>query len=837
MVARFTSRALISRRRLCITILALLGLQTMAAVLWSDVARAQATPSPRLLAFPPRPLPPAPPKPPAGTKPPMLLQALEINYDYVNKRVSAVGSVQIYHMGSTLEADRVIYDETTKRLHAEGNVRMTDAKGQITYGELMNLSDDFRDGFVDSLRVETPEQTRIAAARADRSSGEFSVFQSGVYTACEPCKDDPRKPPLWQIKAARIIHDSGEKMIYFENAQLEFFGQPMAYFPYMSTPDPTVKRKSGFLYPITLYDSMYGFGFQIPYYWALAPDYDFTFTPRIMTRQGALLKGEWRQRLDYGSYSIAMSGIYQLDKDYFLDKFGPSYPGYRDFRGTVETRGRFALTDKWSWGWDGILPTDSQYYRDYGLASYQRQYNPLSTGFTEGISQLYLVGNGNRSYFDVRSIYYYGFSVADTQNQIPIIHPVMDYFHTFERPILGGEVGVRTNLTSLSRTTAAFDPITTDQTLCTPTSADPLARMPSKCLLRGIPGYYNRFSAEANWKRTYTDPIGQQWTPFASVRGDVATQSIEAQPGVSNYYTPGDSTLFRAMPAAGVEYRYPFINVSSWGTQTLTPVAQIIVRPDETNIGKFANEDSQSLIFDDSNLFKIDKFSGWDRVEGGGRANVGLQYTAQFNRAGFFNVLFGQSYQLFGVNSFAVSTPTNVGLGTGLDTSQSDYVARVSYQPDRTYTFTTRYRFDHDNFSLNRFEVEGRAAYDRISLTVLYGQYGPQPQAGFLTWRQGILGQASIKIGANWVATTALNYDIDANKFSSTQFGLGYIDDCFIFAVNYVTGYSYNYNAALGLSTLPPVLDHRFMMTIALRTIGSTGTSQSISGAAGLFGQ
>ncbi len=77
-------------------------------------------------------------------------------------------------------------------------------------------------------------------------------------------------------------------------------------------------------------------------------------------------------------------------------------------------------------------------------------------------------------------------------------------------------------------------------------------------------------------------------------------------------------------------------------------------------------------------------------------------------------MLFGQSYQLFGVNSFAVGDTTNTGLGTGLDTNRSDYVARIAYQPDRTYTFTTRYRFDHDTMALNRFEVEGRAAYDRI---------------------------------------------------------------------------------------------------------------------------
>jgi LPS-assembly protein len=238
------------------------------------------------------------------------------------------------------------------------------------------------------------------------------------------------------------------------------------------------------------------------------------------------------------------------------------------------------------------------------------------------------------------------------------------------------------------------------------------------------------------------------------------------------------------------------------------------------------------LIFDDSNLFKLNKFSGWDRIEGGGRANVGMEYTAQFNRAGFFNAMFGQSYQLFGTNSFAVGDVSNTGLGTGLDTNASDYVARISYQPDRTYLFTTRYRFDHSSFDLNRFEIEGKAVYDRITLSMLYGQYAPQPQLGFLTWRQGILGSASIKIAANWVASTALHYDVDAGKFSSSQFGLGYIDDCFIFAVNYVTSYQYS-----PIPTIAPTLNHAVSLTIALRTVGSTGTSQNLGSSNSIFGQ
>jgi LPS-assembly protein len=790
----------------------------LAAGCWFDARPAAA----QNFQFPSRPQPQ--PSPAASrADAPMLLQATEIQYDYVNKRVSAVGNVQVYYAGTTIEADRLAYDEGAKRLHAEGNVRMTEPDGRVTYAEIMNLSDDFRDGFVDSLRLDAPDQTRMAAARADRSGGNFTVFHSGVYTACEPCKDDPRKPPLWQVKGARMIHDEGEKMIYFENASLEFFGRPVAYFPYFSAPDPTVKRKSGFLIPVASYSSKYGFGVDVPYYWALAPDYDLTFTPRLMTKQGALLSAEWRQRLINGAYTIRASGLYQLDKDTFLRDTGPATPGYRDWRGAVETSGQFALTDKWVWGWDGVLTSDRTYFQDYGIRTYQqRAHHFMATGATEGVSQLYLSGRGARSYFDARAIHYYGFSEADIQSQIPVIHPVVDYDYTFGHPILGGELGYRLNLTSLSRQNAAFDPITAATFAnggCGPTSANPNVKTPANCLMRGIPGTYSRFSAETQWKRSFTDPMGQIFTPFVKLRADAASISISPEAGVSNFTATGDSTEFRVMPTAGLEYRYPFINVQSWGTQTVEPIAQVVLRPDEQRIGRLPNEDSQSLIFDDSNLFRVDKFSGWDRVEGGGRANVGVQYTAQFNRGGFVNAMFGQSYHLFGVNSFAVGDATNTGLGSGLDTARSDYVARLSYKPDRTYTFTTRYRFDQSTFEMRRFEVEANANFDRWSVGVLYGRYDAQPQLGYLTAREGILGNAAIKLNRNWLATAAVRYDIDAGKFDQTQFGLGYIDDCLILALNYITSYAYSGN---------PTKDHRVMLQLSLRTLGGVAFGQTV---------
>uniref|UniRef100_UPI00138AAF9A LPS-assembly protein LptD n=1 Tax=Bradyrhizobium yuanmingense TaxID=108015 RepID=UPI00138AAF9A len=199
LVSRLTRRTWVRANGNGLSVRRLLIAVVAAASLGGLIDAAAVAPA-KAQSFTYNPLPPRakPPKAPNDNQ--MLVQATEVDYDYNNSRVSAVGNVQLFYNGTSVEADRVIYDQKTKRLRAEGNIRMTDADGKITYAEILDLSDDYRDGFVDSLRVDTADQTRMAASRADRSSGNYTVFENGVYTACAPCKDDPKKPPLWQGK-------------------------------------------------------------------------------------------------------------------------------------------------------------------------------------------------------------------------------------------------------------------------------------------------------------------------------------------------------------------------------------------------------------------------------------------------------------------------------------------------------------------------------------------------------------------------------------------------------------------------------------------------------------
>jgi len=739
----------------------------------------------------------------------MLVQANELVYDQNREEVSAVGKVQIYYDGAVLEADRVTHFRRTNRLEAYGNVRYQAKDGNVIYTDHINLDADFRDGFIQSLLIETPERTRIAAASAERRDDNITELQSGAYTACEPCKEDPSKPPLWQVKAKRIVHNERERVIHYEDASVEFFGVPIAYFPYFWHPDPTVKRQSGFLLPTFFSNSRTGTGVSIPYYWALAPNYDLTVAVAPMTRQiGPLVSAEWRHRLVDGSYSIRAAGIFQQDPEAFRD--GSVSPGDREFRGSIETAGRFRINDRWYWGWDGTLVTDKYFLSDYSTASEGRS--------SERISQIYLTGQGDRSYFDMRAMGFIGFGRTDTRDELPVIHPVMDYSRVLETPVLGGEVGFNANFVSLTREQADFSPTNLTAKELDTCSTSP---NPSNCIMRGMSGDYTRFSTELHWRRTITNPWGVVIKPFASARADIATRDTNDIDAAGFIGSTGRESMVRAMPAVGAEARWPFISVHSWGTQIVEPIGQIIVRPNETHIGEFPNEDAQSLVFDDTNLFSIDKYSGYDRVEGGTRANVGVQYTANIHRFGMINMLFGQSYHLAGKNSYAEydADVANTGAESGLETDVSDYVSRIYFQPVGNISYTARARFDKDNFDIRRLEFETRATFDKLSLATTYARYDAQPQIGYVEKREGIYQTAVLKLHENWSIFGGARYDLNDNEFDLALVGLNYVDECFAATFSYLADYS-------NFQYTKPV--HKIMMRVNLRTLGGTGFSANV---------
>lgn len=761
----------------------------------------------------------------------LLVEANELVYNRDKDTVSAVGNAQLYYQGRTLEADRVIYNRKTKRVFAEGNARMVEQNGTKYYGDRFELTDDFKNGFIDSLRSEAPDKQRFSAARAERVNGETAVFERGTYTACEPCKEDPSRPPLWQVRAARITHQADEQTIYYEQATLEFWGMPVVYMPIFTSPDPTVTRKSGFLAPTVVVKKALGYGVAVPYFWAIAPNMDLTLTPTFLSRQGILGQADWRHRLDNGIYTMRVAGIFQQDRQAFLSP--PHGAGDAKFRGSFETTGLFHINEKWRYGWDVAAATDKFFYSNYRV-----RHNSLSNTFArESVSTVFLNGQGERSWFDLRGYHFRPLTSADWQSQQATIHPLLDYDRRFYPSAIGGEVQLNTNFASISRSAAIFRAIRSP--------VEPAVAVfpnlglyetcsvfqPGKCLLQGIGGSYSRASVALSWRRTFIDPIGQSWTPFASLRGDAAfvhlneSRYVQDTTDITRFgndkqrFFLNDPTNFTArfMPTVGLEYRYPLIARLGNATHQIEPIAQLVVRPNESKIGKLPNEDAHSLVFDDTTLFANNKFSGYDRIEGGVRANYGLQYSITTDAGGYANAMFGQSYQLAGRNSFAKADMMNTGLDSGLETRMSDYVGRISFSPNSMFNMSLRGRFDEKNFAARRLEASATLHMGALQLQTVYARLAEQPLVGIPLRREGWLNSMRLQLPSNWYVqgsvlfdmdrylsdrwavaagtATSTNYNKSPFRVASTNLMIGYKDECTDFSLlwsrnssDYITG-------------------------------------------------
>ncbi|MGA3303378.1 MAG: LPS-assembly protein LptD [Methylovirgula sp.] len=788
---------------------------------------------------------------PVTPPPKMMIQADELVNNKDKNTITAEGHARIYYKGRVLQADRVIYDRNTNRVYAEGNATLTERDGTVVHAQRFDLTQDFADGFIESLRSETTAVTYFSAPRAERIGNNITVFEKGTYTACQTCRDNPDKPPLWRVRAKRIIHNQEEHMVYYDSAWLEFVGIPVAYVPLFSSADPTVKRKSGVLMPNLVESSYLGTGFSVPIFWAMAPNYDLTFTPTYFTQQGFFGDVIWRHRLDSGSYYIRANGIFPQDREAFpASPFGASD---RTFRGEVESVGNFLIAPQWNFGWAVTAMTDKWYYNDFKIPIQ----NTTAYYTSDVTSTAYLTGQSDRSYFDLRGFYFEGLTSHDLAAQNTTAAPVLSYNRIFDIDPAksygaGGEAQIDFNLSNVSAALATYQAVGAHQydpafglyDICTTYTP---GKTTTNCLLRGIGGDYTRVTADASWKRKFIDPIGEVWTPFAFARVNgefinlntsnsqtfgAATISNANQ---TNFIGPANAGYGYAMPGAGLEYRYPMTTKVPGGTFVAEPIGQIIARPNAPlGTTSLLDLDSQSLVFDDSTLFAWDKYSGYDRFETGLRANYGGDATYRFNNGGYVNVVGGQSVQVAGTNSYATPDAANVGLSSGLDTPWSDYVTALTVVPSSILSFTAKGRFDQATLDPRRIDLIANTNLGPWTGGIQFADYQAQPLLGYSVRREGIALSSRYAITPNYFVAGNITFDMsrqyypaplvsfNPGPFAISSYGIlgGYKDECTTFQLSYTNNYvdngagSFNHNQT-------------FMVNLQLRTLGDTAFSHN----------
>ncbi len=683
---------------------------------------------------------------PKGTKVDVIADRL--TYDGKTEIATATGLVRLTYGPYVLTATKVVYDMKKKKFSANGSIVFREPNGNVLEADFAELNDKFSEGFATHVKALLTNDVTITADYARRFEDGITIYERATYTACKDCTDEDGNP-LWRIVAGEVKHDSEEKTLYYRNAKLEIGGVPVFWTPYFSYPDPTVKRRTGFLLP-SFAGGSYGYGVRTPYFLEVAPNKDLTFTPMWTTKQGMVADVEWRHRLRSGIYNIRGYGIYELDPE-------DNEPG--PWRGALRSKGDFRINSAWTWGWDGTVADDRKFLNDYDFDKREI-----------AASNVYVTGLEDRNYAQAQLIHYRTLEEDEEQDLMPVALPFVTASYFFGQTVAGGELSFDFNAYSLRRNDADTE--------------------------YGLGTEQTHVMGVAKWRRQMTSGMGALITPFAEVRNDLYIS--ENVPGAAD---SGHANAY-ILPTAGLDIRMPFIGDHGVAQGVFTPVFQVIASAPETRDRGDGNEDAISLNFDTTSLFLSDRFSGYDRYEGGVRANAGVTYTLLGENGGFLRASLGESFHLAGENSFAA--------GSGLDGTSSDLVGALALQVNDNVMLGYQARVEEDLSRINVQEASLGLTFDSFSASLSYADVAAAANFGRPTAEEQVWGDGRYRFNEAWSLFGGFRFDIEDNSFMNKSIGVAFDCDCMKAQLTY----SQDTNEK-------DEIDHRVELGVELRTIGA----------------
>ena len=709
---------------------------------------------------------PAPP-PAADGADQVQFSAGALEYDTNADIVTAIGDVRMAREGERLRGDKVVWNRRTGRVVATGNVAVTNPEGDIAYGDSIDLSDSLKDGVVANMLIVLEQGGRLAADRGRRESDGTVALDHAAYTPCAVVTSAGcPKEPTWKITAVRVTYRPDRKRVYYAGGRIELFGLPTIPLPKFSHPIGD-GSDSGLLSPDVRYGRVNGFSVAVPYYWRLAPDKGLTITPRVYSAALPMVQGQYQQLTSIGAVSITGYATSSRRSDDLSTTTVAATE--KAFRGYLDGIGRFQFTPEWSLSTSLRLVTDRTFLRRYDISRDDRLRTTLSLQHIDADS--YLAING----WAVQTL-----RVNDLQGLQPIAFPEIDYRRRLVDPLIGGQVQLQVNTLAIGRA-AGQDT--------------------------------QRAFASAQWDLRRVTRWGQELTLTAFARGDLYHSSdLLTSPAI---YSGEGGFQNRAIAAVAADLKWPLIGSFLGGTQRLTPRLQIVAAPRVRNFS-IPNEDSRSVDLDDSNLFALNRFPGYDRFEDSTRATYGAQWAIDLPGLTFETVI-GQSYRLD-------RRATILYPGTGLADRFSDITGRSELRIRDVTSIVHRYRLDKDGFAVRRNEVDATIGSRSTYLLLGYLRLNRDifPAIEDLQDREEARVAGRVQFARFWSAFASAVVDLTDRREDSLslsdgfdpvrhRLGVQYEDDCLRLGVTWRRDYQDTGDARGGNS---------FLLTLAFTNLG-----------------
>ncbi|TKD52239.1 LPS-assembly protein LptD [Sphingomonas baiyangensis] len=718
------------------------------------------------------PLPPpvvAPGQPPAADPDTIDFSADVLEYDTNSETVEATGDVRLVRQGQRLRADRVTWNRGTGQVVAEGNIAVTNPEGDVAYGDRIELTDSLRDGVVSNMLVVLEQGGRLAAERGVREEGGVIRVTRAAYTPCSVVNSAGcPKEPSWKITADEVTYDPARERIRYRGARVTILGisLPLPVFSHVVGD----RSAAGVLAPEFRIDRVNGFEFALPYHFNLGTNRDLTITPRLFTNALPMLQVDYAALESVGAYRVTAYGAYSRRSDDLLTDPTLVPSSENAFRGYLDASGRAQFSPEWSAHASVRLTTDRTFLRRYDISRDDRLRSNV------GVMRI-----DRDSYFAINGWAVQSLRLDDTGQVQPVALPEIDYRRRIDDPLLGGRVTLQLNSLGIARDGGQDT---------------------------------QRAFASALWELRRITTLGQEVTFSAFGRGDIYNTSDTLATTVP-LYRGSEGFSSRAIGAVAVDVKWPFIGTAFGGTQRFTPRVQVVAAPRIRNLD-IPNEDARAVDLEDSNLFALNRFPGYDRFEDSTRFTYGLDYALDLPGIAI-SANIGQSYRLIERASIFPD-------GTGLTDRWSDFVGRTEVRFRQLVSFTHRYRLDKDSFAVRRNEVDATIGSRRSYLTLGYLRLNRNigPELEDLRDREEARIGGRVAFANFWSLHGSAIVDLtdaaedplslsDGFEPIRHRLGVQYEDDCLRLGVTWRRDYQDTGDARRGNS---------FLLTLALTNLG-----------------
>jgi LPS-assembly protein len=474
----------------------------------------------------------------------------------------AKGNVEAHHSGVVLTASRVTYDPKADEMQIEGPIRLTDGDRVDILADAAALAPDLSEGLMQGARLVLDQQLQIASVQLNRTQGRYTQLYRTVATSCRVCDGGP---PIWAIRAEKVIHDAEAQQLYFSNAQFRLLDVPILWLPRLRMPDPTLTRATGFLIPEGRVNSQLGTGIKIPYFIRMGDHRDLTLTPYLSARTNTL---EFRYRQAFALGDLTVTGALAQDE-----------LGTGGLRGYAFANGSYQLARGYKLAFDIETSSDKAFLLDYGYSDKDR----LDSAIALRRVKRDALFSGELVLFNTLR----DFEANATQ---PTLIVDLDY----ERRLFPGWPGSELRLSAESHSHVR----TSNQ--------DALGRDVSR-----VQGTAHWLTAGATGNGVLFDLHGVL---------DLAAYGV-AQDNTAN------DDRFAIVPAAYANLRWPLAGQgTAGGSHLIEPVLHLALSDSANEI---TNEESTRVEFDEANLLALSRFPAADQVEEGLRVALGTHWTRQ----------------------------------------------------------------------------------------------------------------------------------------------------------------------------------------------------------------